>query len=99
VRKAQKQVAEENKRKAVIITAEKAELAASNGKAFCISRVDVGLDVAAVREAVTKAMDQKVIADFNSGANLVVVIIWMNMLFEISYSCYLKFLLASNTNF
>ncbi|KAL9296296.1 hypothetical protein ACSQ67_022192 [Phaseolus vulgaris] len=59
VRKAQKQVAEENKRKAVIITAEKAELAASNGKAFCISRVDVGLDVAAVREAVTKAMDQK----------------------------------------
>ncbi|CAJ1933811.1 unnamed protein product [Sphenostylis stenocarpa] len=59
VRKAQKQVAEENKRKAVIITAEKAELAASNGKTFCISRVDVGLDVAAVREAVTKVMDQK----------------------------------------
>ncbi|KAK7312790.1 hypothetical protein VNO77_36930 [Canavalia gladiata] len=59
VRKAQKQVAEENKRKAVIITAEKAELAASNGKTFCISHVDVGLDVAAVREAVTKVMDQK----------------------------------------
>ncbi|KAK7362565.1 hypothetical protein VNO77_04681 [Canavalia gladiata] len=59
VRKAQKQVAEENKRKAVIITAEEAELAASKGKAFCISRVSVGLDVAAVREAVTKVMDQK----------------------------------------
>ncbi|KAH1224354.1 Alanine--tRNA ligase [Glycine max] len=59
VRKAQKQVAEENKRKAVMITAEKAELAVSNGKTFCISLVDVGLDVAAVREAVTKVMDQK----------------------------------------
>ncbi|XP_020214263.1 alanine--tRNA ligase [Cajanus cajan] len=59
VRKAQKQVAEENKRKAVTITIEKAELAASNGKTFCISRVDVGLDVAAVREAVTKVVDQK----------------------------------------
>ncbi|KAK7404351.1 hypothetical protein VNO78_05181 [Psophocarpus tetragonolobus] len=59
VRKAQKQVAEENKRKAVMITAEKAELAASNGKTFCISHVHVGLDVAAVREAVTRIMDQK----------------------------------------
>ncbi|KAL2329124.1 hypothetical protein Fmac_022551 [Flemingia macrophylla] len=59
VRKAQKQVAEENKRKAVMITAEKAELAASNGKTFCVSHVDVGLDVAAVREAVTKVVDQK----------------------------------------
>lgn len=60
MRKAQKQVAEENKRKAVTITVEKAELAASDGKKFCISHVDVGLDVAAVREAVTKVMDQKV---------------------------------------
>jgi len=46
-----------------MITAEKAELAVSNGKTFCISLVDVGLDVAAVREAVTKVMDQKVNAD------------------------------------
>lgn len=61
MRIAQKQVAEENKRKAIMITAEKAELAASEGKPFCISRVDVGLDVAAVREAVTKVMEQKVI--------------------------------------
>ncbi|CAJ2679612.1 unnamed protein product [Trifolium pratense] len=59
VRKAQKRVAEENKRKAVAITAEKADLAVSNGKSFCISHVDVGLDVAAVREAVTKVIDQK----------------------------------------
>jgi alanyl-tRNA synthetase len=59
VRKAQKRVAEENKRKAVMITAEKADLAVSNGKSFCICHVDVGLDVAAVREAVTKVIDQK----------------------------------------
>ncbi|WJX45090.1 alanine--tRNA ligase [Trifolium repens] len=59
VRKAQKRVAEENKRKAVAITAEKADLAVSDGKSFCISHVDVGLDVAAVREAVTKVIDQK----------------------------------------
>ncbi|XP_073226123.1 alanine--tRNA ligase isoform X2 [Cicer arietinum] len=59
VRKAQKRVAEENKRKAVMLTVEKAELAVSDGKSFCISHVDVGLDVAAVREAVTKVIDQK----------------------------------------
>ncbi|KAF7801230.1 alanine--tRNA ligase isoform X1 [Senna tora] len=59
VRKAQKQIAEENKRKAVKLTTDRAELAASNGKAFCISRVDVGLDVVAVREAVMKVMEQK----------------------------------------
>ncbi|RYR22544.1 hypothetical protein Ahy_B03g067845 isoform B [Arachis hypogaea] len=59
VRKAQKQIAEENKRKAVTITAEKAELAASDGKTFCVSQVEVGLDVNAVREAVTKVMEQK----------------------------------------
>ncbi|KAL6534922.1 hypothetical protein OROGR_013597 [Orobanche gracilis] len=59
VRKAQKQVAEENKCKAITITLEKAELAASDGKKFCISHVDVGRDLAAVREAVTKVMNQK----------------------------------------
>ncbi|XP_068483253.1 alanine--tRNA ligase-like [Phaseolus vulgaris] len=61
VRKAQKQVAEENKPKAVIITVEKAELGASNEKALCISGVDVGVDVAAVGETVRKAMEHKVI--------------------------------------
>ncbi|KAL6494838.1 hypothetical protein OROGR_031638 [Orobanche gracilis] len=59
VRKAQKHVAEENKRKAVTITVEKAEHAASAGKKFCITHVDVGLDVAAVCEAVMKVRDQK----------------------------------------
>ena len=63
VRKAQKQIAEENKRQAIKVTSEKADLAASNGKVFCISHVEVGLDVAAVREAVVKVMEQKVIAD------------------------------------
>ncbi|KAL9296294.1 hypothetical protein ACSQ67_022190 [Phaseolus vulgaris] len=61
VRKAQKQVGEKNKPKDVIITVEKAELGASNGKALCISGVDVGMDVAAVGEAVRKAMNHKVI--------------------------------------
>ncbi|CAL0304304.1 unnamed protein product [Lupinus luteus] len=59
VRIAQKQLAEANKREAVRIAVEKAELAASEGFTFCISHVDVGLDVAAVREAVTKVMEQK----------------------------------------
>lgn len=63
MRKAQKQIAEENKRKAVKLTTERAELAASDGKSFCISRVDVGLDVGAVREAVVKAMEHKVLAN------------------------------------
>ncbi|KAM3705712.1 hypothetical protein ACJW31_03G100300 [Castanea mollissima] len=59
VRKAQKKIAEENIQKAVKITIEKAEVAASEGKAFCVSHVDVGLDVAAVREAVLKVIEQK----------------------------------------
>ena len=61
MRKAQKKIAEENIQKAVKITIEKAEVAASEGKAFCVSHVDVGLDVAAVREAVLKVIEQKVI--------------------------------------
>lgn len=59
VRKAQKKVAEENLQKAVKVATETAESAASNGKAFCISRVEVGLDAAAVREAVLKVIEQK----------------------------------------
>ncbi|OIW08834.1 hypothetical protein TanjilG_16415 [Lupinus angustifolius] len=59
VRIAQKQLAEANKREAVRIAVEKAELAASEGLTFCICHVDVGLDVAAVREAVTKVMQQQ----------------------------------------
>ncbi|KAK7294593.1 hypothetical protein RJT34_17482 [Clitoria ternatea] len=59
LRKAKKQVAEENKYMSVLVTAEKAEVAASNGKLFCISCVDIGLDIAAVHEAVTKVLDQR----------------------------------------
>ncbi|KAJ8747823.1 hypothetical protein K2173_012412 [Erythroxylum novogranatense] len=47
VRKAQKKIAEENMKKAVKVATEMAEVAASDGKGFCISRVDVGLDAAA----------------------------------------------------
>lgn len=46
-----------------MLTVERADLAASDGKTFCISHVNVGLDVAAVREAVTKVIDQKVYSD------------------------------------
>lgn len=58
MRKAQKKVAEENLQKAVKVATETAEAAASNGKPFCISRVEVGLDAAAVREAVLKVIEQ-----------------------------------------
>ncbi|KAJ6682416.1 ALANYL-TRNA SYNTHETASE [Salix koriyanagi] len=59
VRKAQKKIAEENMQKAVEVATEMAEVASSDGKAFCISHVDVGLDAAAVREAVLKVLEQK----------------------------------------
>eukprot|EP00257_Ricinus_communis_P022363 XP_015582068.1 alanine--tRNA ligase [Ricinus communis] len=59
VRKAQKKISEENMQKAVKIATEMAEVAASEGKQFCISRVDVGLDAAAVREAVSKVLQKK----------------------------------------
>ncbi|KAL6321461.1 hypothetical protein AAG906_016560 [Vitis piasezkii] len=58
VRKEQKKIAEENTQKAVKAT-EMADGAASDGKAFCISLVDVGLDTTAVREAVLKVIEQK----------------------------------------
>ena len=41
-----------------------AQLAASDGKTFCISHVDVGLDTTAVREAVLKVIEQKVVRSF-----------------------------------
>ncbi|XP_074279845.1 alanine--tRNA ligase-like isoform X1 [Silene latifolia] len=59
VRKAQKKLAEENLQKAVKLASEKAETSISEGKSFCICRVDVGLDAAAVREAVQKVIQQK----------------------------------------
>ncbi|XP_010273668.1 PREDICTED: alanine--tRNA ligase [Nelumbo nucifera] len=59
VRKATKKIAQENIQKATKTAAEMADIAATNGKAFCICRVNVGLDAAAIREAVIKTMDQK----------------------------------------
>ncbi|CAH8351616.1 unnamed protein product [Eruca vesicaria subsp. sativa] len=60
VRKAQKKIAEQNLKKSVKVATEAAESAASDGKTFCIIQLDVGLDAAAVREAVSKVMEKKV---------------------------------------
>ena len=54
LKKAQKMIAEQNIKNAVKVATEMAEVAASDGKAYCVSQVDVGLDTAAVREAVLK---------------------------------------------
>ncbi|KAG7657024.1 DHHA1 domain [Arabidopsis suecica] len=59
VRKAQKKIAEQNLKKSVKLATEAAESAASDGKTFCIIQLDVGLDAAAVREAVSKVMEKK----------------------------------------
>ncbi|XP_030526755.1 alanine--tRNA ligase [Rhodamnia argentea] len=59
VKKAQKKIAEANTKKAVEVSLETAEAAILGGKGFCISRVDVGLDAAAVREAAIKVLEQK----------------------------------------
>ncbi|VVA14736.1 PREDICTED: alanine--tRNA ligase [Prunus dulcis] len=59
VRKAQKIIAEQNMQNAVKVATEMAEVAASDGKAYCVSHVDVGLDAAAVREAVVKVIEKK----------------------------------------
>lgn len=66
MRKAQKKLAEENLKKAVNTASEKAETAVSEGKTYCICRVDVGLDAAAVREAVQKVIQQKVLVNSRS---------------------------------
>ncbi|RZC70020.1 hypothetical protein C5167_033216 [Papaver somniferum] len=60
IRKAQKKIAEENMQKAVKVATEMADTAIADGKAFCISPIDVGLDPAAAREAVVKVMEKKV---------------------------------------
>ena len=59
--KAKKKIAEENIQKAVKVATEAADAASSEGKAFCVAQVDVGTDTAAIREAVVKVMEQKVI--------------------------------------
>ncbi|KAK3025536.1 hypothetical protein RJ639_041014, partial [Escallonia herrerae] len=57
--KAKKKIAEENIQRAVKVATEMAEVASSDGKAFCVSHVSVGSDTAAIREAVVKVMEQK----------------------------------------
>lgn len=64
MRKAQKKTAEENLKNAIQVTNMLAEKAISDGKNYCICNVDVGLDVAAVREAVSKLMKDKVVSKF-----------------------------------
>ncbi|KAE8728960.1 Alanine--tRNA ligase [Hibiscus syriacus] len=59
LRKAQKKIAEQNMQKAVATATELAEVAAIEGKTFCVTRIDVGLDPAALREAVSKVIQQK----------------------------------------
>ena len=82
MRKAQKKIAEENLQKAIELTTKITEKAISEGKAFCISRVNVGLDPVAVHEAVIKVTGQKVInIQFISLSILlceVVYISWLN---------------------
>lgn len=58
--KNKKKMGEENIQKAVESATKAAEVALSEGKAFCISHVEVGSDTAAIREAVVKVMEQKV---------------------------------------
>jgi ribosomal protein L18 len=58
LRKAKKKIGEENIQKAVKTAVDAAEAALSEGKHFCVTHVDVGLDATAVREAVVKAMNR-----------------------------------------
>ncbi|VAH92362.1 unnamed protein product [Triticum turgidum subsp. durum] len=58
LRKAKKKMGEENIQKAVKIAIDAAEAALSEGKTFCVTHADVGLDTTAVREAVVKAMNR-----------------------------------------
>lgn len=60
MRKAQKEKTEQNLGKAVKVATEAAESAAKDEKTFCIVQLDVGLDSAALREAVSQIMEKKV---------------------------------------
>ncbi|MBA0828902.1 hypothetical protein Goarm_013529 [Gossypium armourianum] len=64
LKKAQKKIAEQNMQRAVTTATELAEVAAKEGKTFCVTRIDVGLDAAALREAVSKVIQQKVSSKF-----------------------------------
>nr|GMD56592.1 alanine--tRNA ligase [Ipomoea batatas] len=57
---AKKKIALENSQKVLKAASEMSEVASSHGKTYCVLRVSVGLDTSAVREAVVKVMEQKV---------------------------------------
>ncbi|KAG8390518.1 hypothetical protein BUALT_Bualt01G0091700 [Buddleja alternifolia] len=57
--KSKKKIAEEHMKNAIEVATQMAEGALSNGKAYCISLVNVGTDTAAIREAVVKVMEKK----------------------------------------
>ncbi|KAL4385914.1 hypothetical protein GQ457_09G013030 [Hibiscus cannabinus] len=59
LKKAQKNIAEQNMQKAVVTAIELVEVAAKEGKTFCVTCIDVGLDAAALRETVSKVIQQK----------------------------------------
>ncbi|XP_039132084.1 LOW QUALITY PROTEIN: alanine--tRNA ligase [Dioscorea cayenensis subsp. rotundata] len=59
LRKAKKKIGEENIHKSIKAAMDAADAAVSQSKAFCLIRVNVGLDTTAVREAVLKVVDQK----------------------------------------
>ncbi|CAH2036704.1 unnamed protein product [Thlaspi arvense] len=58
-RKAQKEKAEQNRLNAVKAATEAAVSAEEDDKSFCIAQLDVGLDSAALREAVSEIMGKK----------------------------------------
>ncbi|KAJ9551589.1 hypothetical protein OSB04_015634 [Centaurea solstitialis] len=62
VKKAKKKMAVETTQRVVEAATEAADVAASEGKAFCVSRVAAGTDAAAIRQAVVKVMEEKGIA-------------------------------------
>ncbi|KAL6982568.1 alanine--tRNA ligase [Sarracenia purpurea var. burkii] len=57
--KAKKRIAEENIQKDVQVAIDTTEVAAFDGKAFCISHVNISSDTTAIREAVVRVMEQK----------------------------------------
>ncbi|KAL3521772.1 hypothetical protein ACH5RR_019921 [Cinchona calisaya] len=57
--KAKKKIAEENIHNAVKAALKEAEVSSSDGKAYCVTHVNVGADTTAIREAVLKVTEQK----------------------------------------
>lgn len=70
VLKAKKKIAEENKEKALKVTLDKAEIALSDGKAYCVVEVNVGSDTSAIRDAAVEVSKQKVFSAAISGIHI-----------------------------